>query len=86
MAGLPFPLPFSFIVDKDQSHHRKRALVGIRVINLEPESMGTLVDKVNVSIDQSGEGIACTVHSLLLDIGVNQQATAHEEIISQPLC
>ena len=77
VAGLPFPLPFSFIVDKDQSHHRKRALVGIRVINLEPESMGTLVDKVYVghpaSIDQSGEGIARTVHSLLLDIGVNQQ-------------
>ena len=48
-----------------------------RVINLEPESMGTLMDKVYVghpaSIDQSGEGVARTVHSLLLDIGVNQQ-------------
>ena len=46
VAGLPFPLPFSVIVDKDQSHHRKRTLVGIRVINLERESMGTLQDIV----------------------------------------
>ncbi|KAL5249234.1 hypothetical protein ACHWQZ_G018181 [Mnemiopsis leidyi] len=37
-STLPFTMPFSLVANKDQSHHRKRLLLGMRVLDLTPGS------------------------------------------------
>ena len=72
-----FPLPFSLIVDKDQSHFRKRTLIALRLLNLDIEDRETLVETIYLghpaSIDATGAGLARTICKCLIGAGVEQR-------------
>ncbi|KAL5268764.1 hypothetical protein ACHWQZ_G002571 [Mnemiopsis leidyi] len=71
-----FPLPFSIVVDKDQSKLRKRALIALRVLNLDPEDKDKLVSTIYLghpaSVDQTGLGLARTIKKTLESVGISQ--------------
>ena len=77
-STLPFKMPFSLVADKDQSHHRKRLLLGMRVLDLTPgsELIQTIYIAHPASINQTGAGMAKTIYDKLLETGIEHQHLA----------
>ena len=74
-SPLPFHLPFSIIADKDESHHRKRLLIGLRLIDPDSVDVEKLVSTVYLAhppaIDQSGSALAKVIAEKLIDTGIS---------------
>ncbi|KAL5268770.1 hypothetical protein ACHWQZ_G002577 [Mnemiopsis leidyi] len=67
-----FPKPFTIVTDKDESHHRKRLLIGLHLLDFdlgeEEDFVKTIYLAHPPSIDQSGAGIAKTIHDKLVEM------------------
>ena len=76
-SPFPFPLPFTIVTDKDESHHRKRLLIGLRLLDFDVDEKEDFVKTIYLahppSIDQSGAGIAKTIHDKLVDMGIKTE-------------
>ena len=72
-----FPKPFTIVTDKDESHHRKRLLIGLRLLDFDVGEKEDFVKTIYLahppSIDQSGAGIAKTIHDKLVEMGMRTE-------------
>ena len=76
-SPFPFPNPFTVITDKDESHHRKRLLIGLRLLDFNIDDGDDFVKTIYLahppSIDQSGAAIAKAIHDKLVDMGMRTE-------------
>ena len=77
-----FPNPFTVITDKNESHHRKRLLIGLRLLDFNIDDGDDFVKTIYLahppSIDQSGAAIAKTIHDKLVEMVMRTEYLGRE--------